>query len=481
MRRSAFLYHYFAIDGGSGSHLLSALTEYSPVMRLVHSPRHADILLIIAPVNRKLTSALIEIAKALPRPAHILLVEDATAAHMSDFFDETVFASLTTLFPDAHRISTFSVDDIYDTMISASTWAEMSVSEVDVADAETIQLPPKQEQEMATELAVLSLGPVQPFTAGPLRVFLVCDGEQVFSVQVESGYAHRGIAQAMQLASWQQSLQLARLFDPLAPIASQLVYVNAIERLQGWQPDPQIAERREAVLALERARNHLWWLAHFMRLLSQEQYLDRSYQLATHFEQYTGQLWQHSPAVWIVPQCQGGIQVDAEAVAQLTTLADDIEKLYTSIVRNRWLKLRTRDIGILTAPYLKEHAVSGPVLQASVHGSGDVKDRVIARVQNAANDVRHAVTILAQRPTVATQAINWDVPSGEAHATIEGPRGTIGLHIKSDGSEKPVLVEWQSPSAALLPLLPELLSGQIPADAETILASLDLAMAEVDG
>jgi NADH:ubiquinone oxidoreductase subunit D len=38
-----------------------------------------------------------------------------------------------------------------------------------------------------------------------------------------------------------------------------------------------------------------------------------------------------------------------------------------------------------------------------------------------------------------------------------------------------------SPSAALLGLIPELLAGQKLADAEMIVASLDLAMAEADG
>ncbi len=72
-------------------------------------------------------------------------------------------------------------------------------------------------------------------------------------------------------------------------------------------------------------------------------------------------------------------------------------------------------------------------------------------------------------------------PTGEAHATVEGPRGTIGIHIASSGGEKPVNVQWQRPSAMLLPLLPEILGGQLLADAEVIVASLGLAMAEADG
>jgi len=60
----------------------------------------------------------------------------------------------------------------------------------------------------------------------------------------------------------------------------------------------------------------------------------------------------------------------------------------------------------------------------------------------------------------------------------------IGLHLDSpggEGSRGPAQVEWQRPSASLLALVPELLVGQKLADAEVILASLDLTMAEVDG
>ncbi len=66
-------------------------------------------------------------------------------------------------------------------------------------------------------------------------------------------------------------------------------------------------------------------------------------------------------------------------------------------------------------------------------------------------------------------------------ATVEGPRGTIGLHLVSHAGSRPTRVEWQRPSAALLRVLPDLLQGQKLADVEVTLASLDLAMAEADG
>jgi NADH:ubiquinone oxidoreductase subunit D len=162
-------------------------------------------------------------------------------------------------------------------------------------------------------------------------------------------------------------------------------------------------------------------------------------------------------------------------------VANNVEILARSIERNRWLQLRTRRIGVLEVSYLKEHDVSGPVLWASEQGQGDVQSRLLTRLHHAVSDMRTAIDIITQQPPLATHTINWDVPVGEAHATVEGPRGTIGIQVKSDGGEKPAYVAWQSPSATWLPLLPEMLPGQILADAEIILASLDLAIAEADG
>ncbi len=478
-RRRHSLRHYFAIDGGAGAHLLAALGGYSPYLRPVASPRHADLLIIVAPISQKLVPAIVAIAEALPHPAHVLLIHEAAGVLAGS--PEVTIADSETLFRGIRSITASSAEDVLHAIADPAPWAELAVKDSTVQDAQTIQLPSKQEQEMATELEVLSLGPLQPFTAGPLRIFLICDGEQVLSAQVEPGYARRGIARAMAQADWQQSLNLARCFDPLAPIASQLAYVRAIEQVQGWQPSTPMVVLREAALALERVRNQLWWLVRFMDLLADEQLRDRAYQLATSFETSLTHLWQQQPAIWIRPQWQGKIECNEPAITQLKSLADAVEAFRTSIERNRWLMLRTRNIGVLAASRLKEQGVNGPVLQGSTRGAGDVQSRLVARLLDTGSDIRAAAAILAARAYLALHSTDWTMPTGEAHVTVEGPRGPIGLHMGSDGGEKPTFIEWQSPSASFLPHLPEILAGQKLADAEIILASLDLAMAEADG
>jgi NADH-quinone oxidoreductase subunit D len=475
-------HHYFAIDGGSGAHLLAALAERHRYVRQAASPRHADLLLVVEPIGQKLAPVVVEVAKALPRPAYALLVgePETDISHVSD----SEFARIEALLPGARRISQASVEAILDAVLQPQQWSELALIDAPGLEPTTIRLPQKQEQEMATEPVVLSLGPIQPFTVGPLRLLLICDGEQVLSAQVEAGYAYRGIGQAMTQADWQQALHLARHLDPLAPIASQLAYVRAVEHLQGWQPPAQVMSLREAALALERVQNYLWWLVRFVRILADTQLVERSYHLATEGAASTSQLWQQPPTAWLVPQQQVStplVERTAPVISRLQQVADGVAALSRDVERNRSLALRTRGIGVLRMECLKAAGVSGSVLWASERGAGDVQSRVNARLQAAATDVCEAIRALGAVTLLPPHTALWDIPTGEASVTVKGPRGDIGLRVVSQGGEKPTRVEWQRPSAALLPLLPELLVDQKLADAEVIIASLDLAMAEAEG
>lgn len=475
-------HHYFAIDGGSGAHLLAALAGLDPYVKQVASPRHANLLIIVEPISQKLAPAVVELAKALPRPARVLIVGEAEAGY--GFLSGTERVRVEELLPGAQRIAAASVEAVLDAVLHQKAWQELPAINQQEIDEETIQLPSKQEQEMATELAVLSLGPVQPWTAGPLRLLIVCDGEQVLSAQVEAGYAQRGVSYAMTQVDWQQALHLARHLDPLAPVASQLAYVCALEQLQGWQAPPQLVKLREAVVAVERAQNVLWFLVRFARLLADVSLISRAYRLATQLSERIAKSWRESPHVWIMPQQSvppSVIREHAEFLASLREVTDGMTELRRHSERNRLFALRTRGIGVLETEHLRGHGVSGPNLWGSERGTGDVQSRLLVRLDTAITDLRAASDALGAGTAAPTHAVCWEVPAGDVHVTIPGPRGKIDLHLVSSGGEQPAQVEWRLPSATLLPLLPEILVREILADAEVIVASLDLAMAEADG
>jgi NADH-quinone oxidoreductase subunit D len=74
----------------------------------------------------------------------------------------------------------------------------------------------------------------------------------------------------------------------------------------------------------------------------------------------------------------------------------------------------------------------------------------------------------------------FKVPEGEAYATVESPRGELGVYIVSDGSSKPYRMHVRGPSFANLQTLPHLMRGGLIADAVAVISSVDPIMGEVD-
>jgi NADH-quinone oxidoreductase subunit D len=72
------------------------------------------------------------------------------------------------------------------------------------------------------------------------------------------------------------------------------------------------------------------------------------------------------------------------------------------------------------------------------------------------------------------------VPAGEGYARIESARGLLGCHVVSNDTARPARVQFRTPTAAHLALIPELLTGIRVEDLPVLLLSLDLGLAEAD-
>jgi len=309
--------------------------------RLVDSPRHADALWIIEPVSERLMPAVAEARGALGEPQE------------------------------------------------------------SKPEPFTIQLPPKEQREMATELAVIAIGPLQRLTAGPLRIVLVCDGEQVVSAEVERGFAARNLAMRFRGLTIDDALDLAASISPLSPAGSRAAFARAVGRAHD-----------EGEVAEERVRGSLWWLVRFA--------------------DFAGVQW---------------LAERARLVAQKPDPAAT-EQLRLHVERDRLLRIRFRGVGVLKEEFLRSRGVTGPVLEASARGEGDVLSRMLIRLEGLGNSLTS--------------------------------RGDLAVNVTHDGVHVQE-VSWRAPSAPFVDLIPEIVRNERLADAEAIIASLDIATAEVDG
>src|SRR5512137_3119337 len=87
--------------------------------------------------------------------------------------------------------------------------------------------------EFQTEKMSLSMGPSHPSTHGVLRLQMEIDGEIVTKADPVVGYLHRGDEKIAESMTYNQFIPYTDRLDYLAPLANNVAYVLAVEKLLG--------------------------------------------------------------------------------------------------------------------------------------------------------------------------------------------------------------------------------------------------------
>ncbi len=74
----------------------------------------------------------------------------------------------------------------------------------------------------------------------------------------------------------------------------------------------------------------------------------------------------------------------------------------------------------------------------------------------------------------------YSPPPGQAYVPVESPKGEIGFHVVSDGTNKPLRVRVRPPSFLNLQALPAMARGGLLADLVACIGSIDIVLGEVD-
>src|SRR5580692_76441 len=87
--------------------------------------------------------------------------------------------------------------------------------------------------DMQGEKMVLNMGPSHPATHGVLRIVLELDGELITKAAPDVGYLHRGDEKIAENMTYTQFIPYTDRLDYLAPLASNVGYALAVEKLLG--------------------------------------------------------------------------------------------------------------------------------------------------------------------------------------------------------------------------------------------------------
>src|SRR5437868_8256346 len=116
--------------------------------------------------------------------------------------------------------------------------------------------------ELHGDKMVLNMGPSHPATHGVLRIVLELDGEIITGARPEIGYLHRGDEKIAENMTYTQFIPYTDRLDYLAPLANNVAYALAVEKLLGIEKDlpPRCQFIRVICCELARISAHLMGL-----------------------------------------------------------------------------------------------------------------------------------------------------------------------------------------------------------------------------
>src|SRR5271165_625678 len=120
-----------------------------------------------------------------------------------------------------------------------------------------------EQPDLDGEKMVLNMGPSHPATHGVLRIVLELDGEIITKADPDVGYLHRGDEKIAENMQYNQFVPYTDRLDYLAPLANNVAYALAVEKLMGWELPPRGKAIRVLCCEIARISAHLLGIGAF--------------------------------------------------------------------------------------------------------------------------------------------------------------------------------------------------------------------------
>ncbi|MDX1777304.1 MAG: NADH dehydrogenase (quinone) subunit D [Thermodesulfobacteriota bacterium] len=389
--------------------------------------------------------------------------------------------------------------------------------------------------EIRKETITLNMGPQHPSTHGVLRVMLEMDGEIITKTTPVLGYLHRGIEKIAEHKTYHQFITLTDRLDYTSPFINNLAYVLAVEKLLDLEIPLRAQYIRVMLSEITRIQSHLIWLGtHALDIgaMSPLLYTFREREETLDMFEMVGGARMNQSYFRI-----GGLAADlpegfVEKVrAFCEELPSRIEGYERLLTENKIWIARTKDVGVISAEDGIELGLSGPCLRGSgvewdlrkanpyssydhfdfdipTGKAGDTYDRYLVRMEEMRQSNRIIKQVLDKLPSGEINAYNpkvisplkekvqeniesliihfhlmtegFNVPKGEAYASVESSKGELGFYVVSDGTSKPHRIKIRTPSFVNMESLATMVEGSMMSDIVSVIGSIDICLGEVD-
>lgn len=381
----------------------------------------------------------------------------------------------------------------------------------------------------------LNLGPSHPTMHGTLRVMLTLDGETIVDARPEIGYLHRCFEKEAEDHTYTQIIPYTDRLNYVSAMMNNVGYAMAVEKLIGITIPERSQHLRVIVAELSRIMDHLVCigtnLVDLGALTNFWYYYNVRERITDWVEKLCGARLTNS-YVRI-----GGVMrdlpegSDAEIRNCLKELRKAIKDVTGLLKKNRIFLDRTRDVGCISQADAIDWGFTGPCLRATgadydirkaapyygydqldwdvpVGVKGDNYDRLFVRFEEMLQSSRIIEQVLEkiQDGPIMVEDRQVALPEkhevynsieglirhfelimfgiriqpGEIYSYSEAANGELGFYIVSDGSGKPYRIKVRPPCFAIYQAFPQIIKGQMIADAIAILGTLNVVAGELD-
>ncbi|MCL2332469.1 MAG: NADH-quinone oxidoreductase subunit C [Actinomycetia bacterium] len=361
-----------------------------------------------------------------------------------------------------------------------------------------------------TDHYLLQIGPQHPSTHGALNMVAEMDGETIISSEAHVGNLHRGIEKLAESRRYHQLGTLVDRGDYVGGCNTELAVALAVERLAAIEVPERASWIRVLMAEINRLASHYLWIGpcgldsgamgiFLFTLYDRERWLEV-------LEEITGQRMMFN---YVRP---GGVvrDITAKSVAMIEEMlkiaGSRLDEHFETLMASDIYQQRVRGVGIVSKEDALSLGATGFVARASgvdwdlrrdrpyaaydkmdfevmVADVGDIWSRVLCRFDEMRQSMRIIRQCLDGMPTgdfTAKLPRILRVPEGECYVPVEAVRGEMGVHIYSDGSDKPYRMRYRPPTLYSLMIADLTLPGLFLADAMVNLGSFDFCFGEVD-
>ncbi len=366
----------------------------------------------------------------------------------------------------------------------------------------------------------INVGPTPATTSGPLHLRVQTDGHRVVQAKIEAGYLHRGMEKVAERMTWLSCQPYMGRIDYVSAIHCEHAYALAVEKLCGFEIPERSKAIRVVVSELSRIASHLLsiaWLARTTNASTAVMFALRDREkICDLFEILCGARLTYN-YVRI-----GGVSNDFtegfvdKTIEFIDYIVPKLQEYHQLLTNNVFFIGRLAGVGVVSASQAIAAGLSGPNLRASgvkldkrkqedyeiyrkidfstplgatsadsFRGAvqGDAFNRYFVRIQEieqSAVIIRQVLANVPEGKYALTLPRVFKVPAGEIYVSVESPRGTQGIFIRSTGEKYPDRLRLRTPSFPVLNILPAVLESSTLEDMGPLVASFDYLPSEVD-